>query len=165
VASDIWARTTDMPGDAGPRLGRFVVLGAPDSTSTTTLRATIGRSGASPHQKKVRSLVSPTSIACYALRFALLFLKELASIYLSFLRKCGLLLANGIGSVICLGTASVIAGLMYGEDSTPRVFLLLLLILVFLLAGFYLFIRCLKVISPKRRIPDYPWHVHHDERK
>jgi hypothetical protein len=89
----------------------------------------------------------------------------LASIYLSFLRKCGLLLANGIGSVICLGSASVVAGLMYGEVSTPRVFLQLALILVFLFAGFYLFIRCLKVISPKRRIPDYPWHVHHDQRK
>ena len=37
-------------------------------------------------------------------------LLKLGSIYLSFLRKCGLLLANGIGSMICLGTASVMAG-------------------------------------------------------
>jgi hypothetical protein len=92
-------------------------------------------------------------------------LKELPSFYLSLLRKCGLLLANGIGSVICLGTASVIAGFMYGEVSTPRVFLLLSLILLFMFAGFYLFIRCLKVISPKRRIQGFPWHFHHDQRK
>lgn len=92
-------------------------------------------------------------------------LHELASVYLSLLRKCGLVIANGIGSAICLGTASVLAGLMYGEVSTARVFMLLLLILLFLAAGFYLFIRCLKVISPRRRIGGYPWHVHHDEPK
>ena len=90
---------------------------------------------------------------------------ELASVYLSLLRKCGLVIANGIGSVICLGTASVLAGFMYGEVSTPRVFMLLLLILLFLATGFYLFIRCLKVISPRRRIGGYPWHVHHHKPK
>ena len=105
------------------------------------------------------------SIACYSLRFALSFGTALASIYFSFLRKCGLLLANGIGSVVCLGTASIVAGLMYGEVSTPRVFLLLFLILLLISAGFYLFVRCLKVISPKRRIQGFPWHVHHDQRK
>src|SRR5580692_10508178 len=86
---------------------------------------------------------------------------ELASVYLSLLRKCGLVIANGIGSVICLGTASVLAGLMYGEDSTARVFMLLFLILLFLATGFYLFVRCLKVISPRRRIGGYSWHVRH----
>ncbi|MFY9983794.1 MAG: hypothetical protein WAK31_03505 [Chthoniobacterales bacterium] len=80
----------------------------------------------------------------------------MASVYLSFLRKCGLLLANGIGSIFCLGTASVAAGLMYGETSTPRTFLLLFIILAFLFGGFYLFFRCLKVISPKRRIQSFP---------
>ncbi|MBV8102274.1 MAG: hypothetical protein JOZ31_24280 [Verrucomicrobia bacterium] len=80
----------------------------------------------------------------------------MASIYLSFLRKCGLILANGIGSIICLGTASVVAGLLYGETSTPRAFFLLFLILTFLFGGFYLFIRCLKIISPNRRIRSYP---------
>src|SRR5258708_17618443 len=90
---------------------------------------------------------------------------ELASVYFSLLRKCGLVIANGIGSVICLGTASVLAGFMYGEVSTPRVFMLLFLILLFLAAGFYLFIRCLKVISPRRRTGGYPWHVHHHEPK
>jgi hypothetical protein len=80
----------------------------------------------------------------------------LASIYLTFLRKCGLLLANGIGSIICLGTASVMAGLMYGETSTPRVFELLFLILAFLFAGFYLFFRALRVVSPHRRVRSYP---------
>jgi hypothetical protein len=87
--------------------------------------------------------------------------RELASVYFSLLRKCGLVIANGIGSVICLGTASVLAGFMYGEVSTPRVFMLLLLILLFLATGFYLFMRCLKVISPRRRIGRYPWHVRH----
>jgi uncharacterized BrkB/YihY/UPF0761 family membrane protein len=82
--------------------------------------------------------------------------RKLASIYLTFLRKCGLLLANGIGSMICLGTASVMAGLMYGETSTARVFELLFLILAFLFAGFYLFFRALRVISPNRRIRSYP---------
>jgi hypothetical protein len=86
---------------------------------------------------------------------------ELAPVYFSLLRKCGLVIANGVGSLICLGTASVLAGLMYGEDSTARVFMLLFLILLFLAIGFYLFIRCLKVISPRRRIRGYPWHVHH----
>lgn len=81
---------------------------------------------------------------------------ELASIYLNFLRKCGLILANGIGSIICLGTASVVAGLFYGETSTPRAFFLLFLILSLLFGGFYLFIRCLKVISPHRRHRIYP---------
>jgi hypothetical protein len=90
---------------------------------------------------------------------------ELASVYFSLLRKCGLVIANGIGSVICLGTASVLAGFMHGEVSTPRVFMLLLLILLFLATGFYLFIRCLKVISPRRRIGGYPWHVHHHKPK
>ena len=93
------------------------------------------------------------------------YFKELPSFYLSLLRKCGLLLANGIGSVICLGTASVVAALMYGEVSTPRVFFLLFLILLFMFTGLYLFIRCLKVISPKRRIQVLPWHFHHDQRK
>jgi hypothetical protein len=82
-------------------------------------------------------------------------LSKLASIYLNFLRKCGLLLANGIGSMICLGTASVMAGLMYGETSTPRVFELLFLILAFLFAGFYLFFRALRVVSPNRRVRSY----------
>jgi hypothetical protein len=91
--------------------------------------------------------------------------KGLPSFYFSLLRKCGLLLANGIGSVICFGTASVLAGFMYGEVSTPRVFLLFFLILLFMFAGFYLFVRCLKVISPKRRIQGFPWHFHHDQRK
>lgn len=86
---------------------------------------------------------------------------ELASVYFSLLRKCGLVIANGVGSLISLGTASVLAGLMYGEVSTARVFMLLFLILLFLATGFYLFIRCLKVISPRRRIRDYPWHLHH----
>src|ERR1700758_4036821 len=81
---------------------------------------------------------------------------ELASIYLTLLRKCGLILANGIGSIICLGTASVVAGLLYGETSTPRAFFLLFIILAFLFGGFYLFIRCLKIISPHRRHPSYP---------
>ena len=81
---------------------------------------------------------------------------ELASIYLTFLRKGGLILANGVGSIICLGTASMVAGLLYGETSTPRAFFLLFLILSFLFGGFYLFIRSLKVISPKRRIRTYP---------
>ena len=67
-----------------------------------------------------------------------------------------MILANGIGSMISLGTASVMAGLLYGETSTPHAFFLLFFILAFLLAGFYLFIRCLKVISPKRRIRLYP---------
>ena len=58
--------------------------------------------------------------------------------------------------MICLGTASVMAGFMYGETSTPRVFELLFFILAFLFAGFYLFIRALKVISPNRRIRSYP---------
>jgi flagellar biogenesis protein FliO len=58
--------------------------------------------------------------------------------------------------MICLVTASVMAGSMYGETSTPRVFELLFFILAFLFAGFYLFIRCLKVISPHRRIRSYP---------
>ena len=83
-------------------------------------------------------------------------LPKLGSIYLSFLRKCGLLLANGIGSMICLGTASVMADFMYGETSTPRVFELLFFILAFLFAGFFLFIRALKVISPNRRTRSYP---------
>jgi hypothetical protein len=90
-------------------------------------------------------------------------LGELHSVYLSFLRKCGLLLANGIGSIICFGTASVAAGFMYGETSTPRVFFLLFLILLFLFTGFYLFIRALKVIAPKPRHRVYPFHIHHDE--
>ena len=80
---------------------------------------------------------------------------KLGSIYLTFLRKCGLLLAFGTGSIICLGTASIVAGFMYGETSTPRAFFLLFLILAFMAGGFYLFIRCLKVISPKRRIRSY----------
>jgi hypothetical protein len=67
-----------------------------------------------------------------------------------------LLLANGIGSILCLGTGSVAAGLMYGETSTARTFLLLFIILALLFGGFYLFIRCLKVLSPKRRIDSYP---------
>ena len=92
-------------------------------------------------------------------------LGELASVYFSLLRKCGLVIANGVGSVICLGTASVLAGSMYGEVSTARVFMLLLLILLFLATGFYLFIRCLKVISPRRRIHGHPWHVHHHKPK
>jgi hypothetical protein len=90
---------------------------------------------------------------------------QLASVYFSLLRKCGLVIANGIGSVVCLGTASVLAGLLYGEVSTARVFMLLLLILLFLAAGFYLFIRCLKVISPRRRIGGYPWRFRHHEPK
>src|ERR1700747_3486648 len=77
--------------------------------------------------------------------------RELASIYLTLLRKCGLILANGIGSIICLGTASVVAGLLYGETSTPRAFFLLFLILAFLFGDLYLFFRCLKTISPNRR--------------
>src|ERR1700740_2810781 len=81
---------------------------------------------------------------------------ELASIYLTFLRKCGLILANGIGSIICLGTASVVAGLLYGETSTPRAFFLLFLILSFMFGGFFLFILCLKVISPHRHTQSYP---------
>jgi hypothetical protein len=48
------------------------------------------------------------------------------------------------------------AGFMYGETSTPRVFELLFFILAFLFAGFYLFIRALKVVSPNRRIRSYP---------
>ncbi|MBV8213524.1 MAG: hypothetical protein JOZ08_09930 [Verrucomicrobia bacterium] len=80
----------------------------------------------------------------------------MGSIYLTFLRKCGLVLANGIGSIICLGTASIMAGFLYGETSTPRTLVLLFFILAFLFAGFYLFIRCLKVVSPKRRIRSYP---------
>jgi hypothetical protein len=82
--------------------------------------------------------------------------RKLAPIYLTFLRKCGLILANGIGSIICLGTASVVAGLLYGETSTPRAFFLLFIILTFLFGGFYLFIRCLKVISPTRRVRSFP---------
>jgi hypothetical protein len=58
--------------------------------------------------------------------------------------------------MICLGTASVMAGLMYGETSTPRVFELLFLILAFLFAGFYLFFRALRVVSPNRRVRSYP---------
>jgi hypothetical protein len=56
----------------------------------------------------------------------------------------------------CLGTASVMAGMMYGETSTPRVFELLFLILAFLFAGFYLFFRALRVVSPNRRFRSYP---------
>jgi len=52
---------------------------------------------------------------------------------------------------------------MYGETSNPRVFFLLFLILLFLFTGFYLFIRALKVISPKQRHRVYPLHIHHDE--
>jgi hypothetical protein len=48
------------------------------------------------------------------------------------------------------------AGFMYGETSTPRVFELLFFILAFLLAGFYLFFRALKVISANRRVRSYP---------
>ena len=82
--------------------------------------------------------------------------EKLGSIYLTFLRKCGLILATGVGSIICLGTASMVAGLLYGETSTPGAFFLLFLILSFLFGGFYLFIRCLKIISPNRRIHSYP---------
>jgi hypothetical protein len=66
-------------------------------------------------------------------------------------------LANGVASIICFGAASVAAGLLYGETSTPRTFFLLFLILAFLFGGFYLFIRSLKVISPKQRIRTYPF--------
>jgi len=56
---------------------------------------------------------------------------------------------------VCFGTASISAGLLYGETNTPRTFFLLFLILAFLFAGFYLFLRCLKVISPKRRLSTF----------
>jgi hypothetical protein len=51
---------------------------------------------------------------------------------------------------------------MYGETSTPRAFFLLFLILLFLFTGFYLFIRALKVISPKGRHRVFPLHLPHD---
>ena len=82
--------------------------------------------------------------------------EKLGSIYLTFLRKCALILAYGIGSIFCLGSASLVAGLLYGETSTPHAFFLLFLILAFLFGGFYLFIRCLKIISPNRRLRSYP---------
>ena len=50
----------------------------------------------------------------------------------------------------------MVSGFLYGETSTPRAFFLLFLILSFLFGGFYLFIRCLKVISPHRRHRIYP---------
>jgi hypothetical protein len=99
---------------------------------------------------------SPFRIPCDSHHTAVYSSAKLASIYLTFLRKCGLILAYGIGSVMCLGIASVVAGLLYGETSTPRAFFLLFLILTFMFGGFYLFIRCLKIISPNRRIRVYP---------
>jgi hypothetical protein len=86
---------------------------------------------------------------------------KLPSIYLTFLRKCGRVLANGTGSIVCFGTASVLAGSLYGETSTPRAFLLLFFILAFLFGGFYLFIRFQKVISPQRRLQTFPLHKSH----
>jgi hypothetical protein len=114
----------------------------------------------SPLREKIRQpslgeLAYRCANACDSYPVAVLFVK-LGSVYLSFLRKCGLLLANGIGSILCLGTASVAAGFMYGETSTARAFSLLFIILAFLSGGFYLFLRFLKVISPKRRVERFP---------
>jgi hypothetical protein len=63
--------------------------------------------------------------------------------------------ANGVGSILCLGTSSIAAGLLYGEERIGRMLFFLFVVLFYLAVGFYLFIRALKVISPKRRVWSY----------
>lgn len=72
------------------------------------------------------------------------------------LRKLILLLGYASGSLICLGSAVVSSGLLYREADAINTWVYAFFTLLGTAAGFYLYFRALRVLSPKPRVWSYP---------
>ena len=72
------------------------------------------------------------------------------------LTKFFLLFGYASGSAVCFGSALIAVCFLYNEEGVVKSIVCLAYALVATAAGFYLYFRVLKLLSPKGRIFRYP---------
>jgi hypothetical protein len=91
------------------------------------------------------------------------FILRVVDVRRTVLTKLFLLFGYASGSAVCFGSALIVVGLLYNEESLAKSSVFLTYTLIATAAGFYLYFRMLKLLSSKRRVHSYPT-VHRSKR-